>query len=153
VPDRRLHAVISHGRWQKNWLVVGPPDAVEVDLGRPGAARGAPRARVRGLPAGTPVVLRASAPLAHRRSVAFASGADIEVERAYLAFPSAAAPAYLVEDAQAPVRVFVASVLVTPPGFAWPTAMDAALRLLRTLAPWRLIRAVAPGRVVVGRCR
>jgi hypothetical protein len=108
---------------------------------------------IRALAAGTPIVLCASAPAAIARCRAFASKAGVELEREYLAFPSAAAPGYLVEDAPAPVRVFVQTVLVTPPRTrtALSTPIGVGLSVLRALNPWRLIRAIAPGRVVVGR--
>jgi hypothetical protein len=73
------------------------------------------------------------------------------VENEYLAFPTASTPAYLVEDAPATVRVFVKTMLVAPPRGFFAPMIEAAVALLRALSPWRLIRAVAPGRVVVGR--
>src|SRR4051812_46361709 len=133
--------MISHGRWRENWLVVGPPGAARVNVTRRAAKRRAPQQSIRELRAGTPVVLRATGPGARRRCAGFACEAGIELEREYLAFPSAVAPAYLVEDAPAPIRMFVQNVLVTPPGMAWSTPVDASLGLLRALRPWRLVRA------------
>lgn len=106
---------------------------------------------IRDLPADTPVVLAAAAPGALRRCRAFASDAGIEPERQYLAFPSTAAPAYLVEDAPTPVRVFVETVLVVPPRSVFSTPIGIGLNVLRAVASRRLIRMIAPGRIVVGR--
>jgi len=143
--------VIGEERWRDNWHVVSPPGAVRVDLGRSGAKRRATRQRVRDLATGTPVVLFAAAPGASGRCRRFASGAGVELEREYLVFPSLASPAYLVEDAPAPVGVFVQDVLVTPPRVAFALPIEAGLRVLRAFNPWRLLRLIAPGRVVVGR--
>ena len=138
-------------RWRDNWLVVSPPGAVRVDLRRWGANHRDAMRAVGDLPAGTPVVLSAVAPGAIGRCRSFAAETGIEVEGEYLAFPTASAPAYLVEDAPATVRVFVKTMLVAPPRGLFAPVIEAAVALLRALSPWRLIRAVAPGRVVVGR--
>jgi hypothetical protein len=143
--------VISNQRWRNNWLAVGPAGAVAVDLGRSPSKLRVHEPKIRGLPAGTPVVLRASAPGAIRRCRRFAAAAGLELEREYLAFPSARSPAYLVEDVPATVGIFVKTALVTPPRTPFATAVEACLSLLRALRPWRLIRRIAPGRVVVGR--
>lgn len=131
-------------RWRDNWRAVGAPGAVRVELGRR-----APRGHLEVALRGTEVVVSASAPGALRRCRTFARRAGIQVEREYLALPSAAAPCYLVEDASAPVRFFLERVLAPParPAIAMPVV--AALRLL---PPWRLVRRLAPGRVIVGRC-
>jgi hypothetical protein len=138
-------------RWRSNWRCVSREGALHVDLGRPRTRRLDLERTIRDLPPGTAVVLAASAPAAISRCRTFASRAGIELEREYLALPSARAPAYLVEDAPATVRVFVRSVLTVPPGSVLSTPIDACLSVLRALSPWRLIRMVAPGRVVVGR--
>lgn len=143
--------MISAHRWRDNWRSVAGGGAVHVELPRSRAGRGASAAAVRELGAGTPVVLSASAPGAAGRCRAFASAAGIAVERDYLAFPTAAAPAYLVEDAPAPVLRFVANVLMAPPRTRFALPMEVGLGLLRRLKSWRLVRALAPGRVVVGR--
>ena len=143
--------MVGADRWRSNWRVVSPPAAVPVELRRSAAGRAAARQRISGLPAGTPVVLFASAPGAIRRCRSFASKAGIRLDREYLAFPSAAAPGYLVEDQAAPIRAFVKSVLVAPPRSPLSTAIEAGLGLVRGLSPRRLARRLAPGRVVVGR--
>lgn len=143
--------MIEATRWRENWLAVSPEDAVRVEIDRSRASRRRAQGAVRALPAGTPVVLSASAPGAIRRCRSFATASGVELEREYLALPSAAAPAYLVEDAPEPVEVLVESVLAAPPGTPFPRAVDAGLRLVRALHPWRLIRVLAPGRLAVGR--
>jgi hypothetical protein len=143
--------VIVEQRWQDNWLVIGHHGSVRVDLQRFAPGRRAQKQEIRDLPAGTPVVLFASAPGAIRRCRTFASDSGIALEREYLAFPSARSPAFLVEDAPAPVSAFVKRILVSPPRTGVSTPIRVALSVLRTVSPWRSIRAVAPGRVVVGR--
>jgi hypothetical protein len=138
-------------RWRSNWRVVSPPGAVSVELPRSAARRPTAGKSVRDLPAGTPVVLLARGPGANRRCRRFASRSAVQLDREYLAFPSAAAPGYLVEDAAAPVRAFFKTVLVAPPRTPLSTLIEAGLGILRTLSPWPLMRALAPGRVVVGR--
>jgi hypothetical protein len=80
-----------------------------------------------------------------------AAQAGIVTEREYLAFPSAEAPAYLIEDEPTSVRVFVHSVLAVPPRTTLALPLHLAFRILRSLGTWRLTRMLAPGRVVVGR--
>jgi hypothetical protein len=145
--------VISNERWRNNWLVVGPAGAVAVDLSRSATERRVDPRSIRELPPATPVVLRASAPGAIRRCRRFAAEAGIELEREYLAFPSVRSPAYLVEDTPATIDVFVQTALVTPPRTPFATPIEACVGLVRALSPWRLIRRIAPGRVVVGRRR
>lgn len=143
--------MISPHRWRENWRAIAPVGAVLAPVARSRAQRRASLAALRKLPPGTAVVVSASAPAASARCRRFATAAGLELERAYLAFPTAAAPAYLVEDAPAPVRVFVANVLAAPTGSRFLLPMELALGVLRTLKSWRLVRTLAPGRVVVGR--
>lgn len=144
--------MIGAERWKSNWLGVSPPGSVRVDLPLSSRRKGDLQGHVRSLPAGTPVVLFASTPGAGRRCRAFASRAGVRLEREYLAFPSATAPACLVEDAPGPVRTFVGSVLVAPPRAVLGAAIDAGVWVVRAVHPWRLIRTLAPGRVVIGVC-
>ena len=139
--------------WENNWLVVSPPGAVRVDLPRSRGRRRELTREVRELGTGTPVVLFASAPGAIRRCRGFAAASDLVLRDEYLAFPSAREPAYLVEDHPAPVRLFVKTILVTPPRRAFVNPLAVALASVRVFHPWRLIRSLAPGRVVVGRRR
>jgi hypothetical protein len=138
-------------RWSGNRLVLDPGGAVHAVLERSRRRRRAAERSVLALPGGTPVVLAAAAPGAIRRCDAFASRTRVEVQREYLAFPSAAAPAYLVEDAPATVLLFVQTVLVAPPGSPWAAPLEACFGVFRALGTWRLVRLIAPGRVVVGR--
>jgi hypothetical protein len=132
---------------------VSPPGATRIELGRSRAARREQERAVRELPPGTPVILSTPGPGSARRCRRFAARVDVALEREFLAVPSITAPAYLVEDAREPVDVFLTTVLVTPPGAPLTRAVDVVLALVRALRPLRLIRALAPGRVAVGRCR
>jgi hypothetical protein len=128
-----------------------PPGAVRVDLRRWRANyRDALRA-VADLPAGTPVVLSAVAPGAIGRCRSFAADTGIEVDGEYLAFPTASAPLISSRTHRPP---FVSSSRrcwsLRRAAFSH-TVIEAAVVLLRALRPWRLMRVVAPGRVVVGR--
>jgi hypothetical protein len=143
---------MGNERWRENWLAVTPAGGVLVRVGRSRSERRASRRAVATLPSGTPVVLAASAPGAIRRCRLFASQTGVELERAYLALPSAEAPAYLVEDAPASIAFFLESVLSAPPGVQLFGVVELALRVVRALRPWRLVRVAAPGRLAVGRC-
>jgi hypothetical protein len=142
---------VDNGRWRENWLAVSPPGGVLVHLGRSRNERRASCRAVAALPAGTPVVMACSAPRAIRRCRSFASAAGIVLEREYLALPSADAPGYLVEDTPSSFGAFLESVLFAPPGVPFQRAVEIALRVMRTARPWRVARAAAPARVVVGR--
>jgi hypothetical protein len=137
-------------RWHDNWRAVSPPAATFVELGRSRAARAAAREQVAALASGSPVVLAASAPGARRRCRAFARAATIRLAHDYLAFPSAAMPAYLIEDDTGPVRTFRASALVSPPRARLAPVLQAGVLVLRALGRRRLMGAVAPGRIMVG---
>jgi hypothetical protein len=131
--------------------VASPPEAIEVSLPRSAARRRRLAHTLRDLPAGTPIVVLASAPGAARRTRRFTSRAGLQPEREYLAFPSAAAPGFLIEDAPATVHTFVDRFLIVPPRMPLARAIDSGLGLVRALKAWPLVRALAPGRVVVGR--
>jgi hypothetical protein len=143
--------MIGTERWRDNWLVVSPPGALRVDLDRSSARRDGLKRRIRELPPGSPIVLVASGPGAVRRCKSFAAATNVNLESEYLAFPAADAPAYLVEDNPAPLRLFVKTILAAPPRSTLPKSLAAGLGLLRALRPLLLIRAIAPGRVAVGR--
>jgi hypothetical protein len=138
-------------RWRTNWRIIGPAGATHIQLPASRYARRASERRLRELPLGTEVVLVAATRWAGRRCRALADRGGIEVERTYLAFPSAEAPAYLVEDEPSPVRVFLKTILVAPPRSTRSLPMLAAVRILRSIGTWRLLRALAPGRLLVGR--
>jgi hypothetical protein len=143
--------MVGAERWRGNVQVVSPSGAVQMDLVRSRHGRDALARRIEALQPGVPVVLCAKGPGAIRRCRKFAAETGVRLEREYLAFPSAGAPAYLVEDAPSPVRVFVRAVLVMPPGMRFSLPIQGGLALARIACPWRLLRAVAPGRIAVGR--
>jgi len=138
-------------RWRSNWRIVGPPGATQIQVRASRYARRASEQDLRELPVGTSVVLVATGPRAGKRCKAVAGRGGMAVEGTYLAFPSAEAPAYLVEDARASVRVFLQNILVAPPHARPSLSTLAAVRVLRSLGMRRTLRALAPGRVVVGR--
>jgi hypothetical protein len=142
--------MVASQRWRNNSVAVAPAGAVHLHVERSIVGRSGSAQSLADLAPGTPIVISASAPGAIGRCRRVAAEAGVELEREYLAFPSAASPAYLVEDAQATIRLFVDSALVTPPRASFATPIEACLALLRLLSPWRLVRRLAPGRVVVG---
>jgi hypothetical protein len=146
-------APIPAHRWRENWRALTPDGAVHVELAHSRASRRSALAAVGALAPGSSVVVSSSAPRAAARCRAFASAAGLELERAYLAFPTATAPAYLVEDAPASLRLFTTNVLAAPPRTRFSLPIEVGVALLRALKSWRLVRALAPGRVVVGRRR
>ena len=141
-------AGIEAERWRDNWRVLTPAGAVRIEL-RGACAKGEAD-RVRGLPRGTAVVLAASGPAATRRCRAFATRAGVQLEREFLAIPTAKTPGCLVEAEPGTVGTFVDAVLVAPQDSRLGAVADAALALLRRVGSWRLLRAIVPGRIVVG---
>jgi hypothetical protein len=135
-------ASISSTRWRENWRALTTAGAVHVELPRSAAGRRRSVDAVRALDSGTPVVVSARAPRALARCRSFAADAGLQLDRRFLAFPSASEPAYLVEEAPATVRVFLANMLVTPPR---------ARAVLRRLGSAPVVGLLAPGRVIVGR--
>jgi hypothetical protein len=144
-------AGLSTTRWERNRAVVAPPGALEVTVPRSPMRRRTLRRRLETIAAGTPVVLCATAPFARRRVRRLARQSGVQLVREYLAFPTAAAPAYLVEEDAAAVGFFIEHALVVPPGVRVPLPVELAVRVVRALEPTRLMRLVAPGRVAVGR--
>jgi hypothetical protein len=139
----------SGDRWTENWRTVAPPGAVHIELGRTrepswGSLR-------HDIAPGTHVVVSASAPRAARRCRRFAAASGIALEREFLAYPSARAPAYLVEDARVTVAQFAERCLVAPPRVPFATVVDRGVALVRLVRAWWLVRLLAPGRVVVGK--
>jgi len=143
--------VLNSERWTGNWRVISPEGSVCVVLGRTCEAARAAEKRARSLPPGTPVVIVSGAPCATVRCRTFAARTGIEIEREYLALPSAAAPAYLIEDARATFRVFVDAVLASPSRGLVGLAQDAAVGLVRAIRPRGLVASLAAGRLAVGR--
>jgi hypothetical protein len=142
---------LRNTRWKRNRAVVAPPGALELTVPRSRTRRRDLRKRLETAAAGTPVVLCASAPFARRRVRKLARQSGLELVREYLAFPTAAAPAYLIEEDAAALGFFMEHVLVVPPGLRIPLPVEFAVRAVRAFEPTRLLRLVAPGRVVVGR--
>jgi hypothetical protein len=139
---------IEAERWRDNWRVLSPAGAVRIELRGAGAHGEAER--IRRLPLGTPVVLSASGPTATRRCRAFAGRAGLRLEREFLAIPTARAPGCLVEAAPGTVDTFVQAFLVAPQDSRLRPVADAGLALLRAVRSWRLVRAIVPGRILVG---
>jgi hypothetical protein len=134
----------------ERWRLLAPPDAVVVDTAS--LPRGARRraARLRALPAGTPVVLLDRRPGSRRRARRIAASGVIIVDRQYVALPSLGRAIVLAEDTKAALAWACQSVVAPPPGLTWAHApADAAVRVLRRLP--RLAGTLAGGRVVVGR--
>jgi hypothetical protein len=138
-------------RWGENWRVVSPPDSIRIRIGRRRRDRRAAADQVRRLAPGTPVVLVTKPPFARIRSRRVAAGGRVDVEREYLALPSADAPAYLVEDRRAAFGVFVEAMPVPPGAGVTSLLRSAALAVVRALRPRRVVAALAAGRVLVGR--
>ncbi|HEV8450521.1 MAG TPA: hypothetical protein VGQ45_03745 [Gaiellales bacterium] len=136
--------------WENNWKVVAAPGAGRIDLRRGGAASLHRDPLQGGLGTGDEVVICASAPGADRRCRRFAAGAGLKLDRSYLAFPSAAAPAYLIEDSPEAIALFARSVLVVPPRARFALAIEILLLAVRRLRLWWLVRLLAPGRLAVG---
>jgi hypothetical protein len=138
-------------RWRSNWRAVAPAGATRVELPRSRSARRASEQGLRALPAGTPVVLGAGGPGAGGRCKRAAARAGIALERKYLAFPSAEAPAYLVENAHGPMSVFIQTVLAVPPRSPLALPLQALFGLIRRARAWRLLGVLAPGHLAVGK--
>jgi len=146
--------MIAAQRWRGNLALVRPADALVAEV--PGGRRGLREleAALRALQPGAAVVLEASGPLAARRCRLVAERAGIESCREYAALPSAREPAYLVEDAPASAALFVRSLLAPPPRSRLAPLVSAALWAMRRMRdPSRILRMLAPGRVIVGRRR
>jgi hypothetical protein len=76
--------------------------------------------------------------------------AGLAIHHEYLAVPSAARPAFLIEDAPASVEYFCGRVLTIPPGpVAEALLIEVALRVIQGIRPWAWMGAAVPGRMVV----
>lgn len=142
---------LTNERWSGNWRAVSDDGSVRIDVAR---GRGGARAAVadaRRLSAGTAVVLVVPAPGSTRRARHIAAAAGVDVSREYLALPSATAPAYLIENAPGPFRVFVDNVLGSPSGGVAGRLQDLAVAVIRRTRPRRLIGMLGAGSVAVGR--
>jgi hypothetical protein len=129
--------------WSDRWRVVAPAGAVRLDVDL--------RGRTSPAPARGAVALCASGPFARWRVRRAAARAGVALEREYLALPSAGSPAFLVEDAPGPIDYFRVRILTAPPGTSrLGAAADLAVQAVQH-APRRLVGALAPGRVAIGR--
>lgn len=136
-------------RWRQNRLVVAPADAFIAEV-PPLRTTSALLGEVASLAAGSPVILCSPPPFARRRCRRFASAAGIEIQREYLALPTAGAPAYLVEDAPVATAYFLRSILVPPPRTIWAAPFRLCLSAVSKLGnPGPVVRVFAP-RLVVG---
>ena len=92
--------------WRRNLSAIGPPGA---SYGRLAGSV----ADARRLPDGSrPVVLEART--SRRRAERIAAAGGCPVERTFLAFPSLASPAYLVEASDAAMSYFLAAAATVP---------------------------------------
>ena len=129
--------------WTERWRVVAPHGAVRVDVDL--------RGRTSMPPGRGAVALCASGPLARWRVRRAAARSGVTLEREYVALPSAAAPAFLIEDASVPIEYFRTRILTAPPG-TWRLAAVAGLAVKSVQhAPKRLVGSCAPGCVGIGR--
>jgi hypothetical protein len=138
-------------RWEGNWRAVSDEGAARIDVARGRDGKEAAVADARLLPAGTEIVLVVPAPGSARRARAVAAAAGVDISREYLALPSAQTPAYLIENATGPFRVFVENVLGSPSQGALGRLQDVAVAAVRRMRPRRLVGLLGAGTVVVGR--
>jgi len=146
-----MAAALESRRWSGNWRAVSEEGSARIDVARGRSGRRAAVADARMLPPGTEIVLVVPAPGSTRRARTVAAAAGVDVSREYLALPSAQAPAYLIENAAGPFRVFVDNVLGSPSHGALGRLQDVAVGVIRRLRPRRLVGMLGAGSVVVGR--
>lgn len=115
-------------------------------------ARNAARRDVRKLPPGAVVALCDPAPGSRGRCRRFAASANVALEREYLAVPTLASAAFLVQDAPGPVSYFWHNLAAVPPGGnLLRPLLEAALRLPLGPLRGRLLGWMVPGRIALGR--
>lgn len=146
-----MAAALESPRWGGNWRAVSEEGSARIDVARGRGGRNAAVADARRLPPGTPVVLVVSAPGSTRRARSVAAAAGVDISREYLALPSAEAPAYLIENAAGPFRVFVDNVLGSPSQGALGRMQDMAVAAIRRTRPRRLVGMLGAGSIAVGR--
>ena len=119
---------------------------------RSAALRRSLEARIRALPPGTPVVLRATGVGSSGRMRRFAETAGVVLGSDYFGIPSASPPTCYVEDAAESFRYFFSDILALPRG---GLAASALVTTAKSLARWgstrRLFRAAARSTVGIGR--
>lgn len=139
----------THWKTQgERWRLLAPSGATVIGLSDgPLAARRA-AARVRALPAGSPVVL-----LDHRRGSRRArraiAASGCTLDREYIALPSLRSAMMIVEDAPNTLRFACRSLAAAPPGLALAHGpAHLAIWMLRRHP--RLASRLAAGRIVIG---
>jgi hypothetical protein len=132
--------------------VIAPEGALRAEVPARPSARRRLEARLRAAPSGTPVVLCDPAPGSKLRCRRLAARAGVEPGREYLALPSLRKQLLLVEDSHEGVGYACKALLTVPSGVSVLAApASALLGVLRVGVLWRLLSALAPGRVVIGR--
>jgi len=128
--------------------LLAPADAVCLEVPRGRVERRAAAARLRALEPGSHIVLRGRRGAVQR----VVRAARLDVVRDLIALPSARSPAFLIEDAAAPMSLLCGDILGVPPGVtALVAPTDALLRVARRAARWRWFRRLLVWRVVVAR--
>ena len=139
-----------HDGWKENWRVLAPSTDGRVTLPRRGGIRAAAD-ELRELSPGAQVAICASGFGALRRVRKCARQVGLVGRREYLVFPTVEEPAYLIEDSSSSVEYFFNTVATVPPGVATlEAAANVGLRGLRIASRSRLLRALIPGRILVG---
>jgi hypothetical protein len=134
----------------QRWRLLAPREAVAVDVASGLLAVRRTAAELRGLPAGTPVVLLDHRPGGRLRTRRIAATGAIVVDRQYVALPSLRRAIVVVEDTTDALRWACRSLVAPPPGVTWAHALtDTAVRFLRRRPG--AAGSLAAGRVVVGR--
>ena len=134
-------------QWRRNLSALGPPDASYGHL--PRSIADARRGPVGG-DGNHPIVLAAKA--SRGRTTRLAAAAGWRVDRAFLAFPSLASPAYLVEASDAAVSYFLAAAATVPPGITrLALPIDLTLSVARRDVSRRILTRRWRERVVVAR--
>ncbi len=136
--------------WSENWRAVSPPGAARFDLPRR-RSRLHIQEQVTRLPSGTAVAISARGVGSSLRCTRFARRAGLTVSKSYIQFPSARAPAFLVEAAPASLDYLTGSVATVPPGTtAAAPIVEFGLRGLRKICKTRLFMALAPNLLMIG---
>ncbi|MDQ6636880.1 MAG: FkbM family methyltransferase [Candidatus Dormibacteraeota bacterium] len=136
----------------EQWRLLSPPGTVRVRVPVSRPARRRLSVQVKALPRGTPVALYDRVVGSRGRCDGFALAAGIRLDKHLLAAPSLFAPAYYIEDHPIPIAYFCRELFVMHRGHPSVTAtVGGLLWLAQRLSPWRLLGAVAPVRLAIGR--
>jgi len=133
--------------WAQRYRLLAAPDAVVMDVPRGRRARRAAAVALRSLPLGRGVVLRGSS-----FSVkALARDARVRIARELIALPSAASPAYLVDDDAGSLALLCRELLSVPPGLVRLAGPAGALLRIGGLAGRsNLARQLLRSRIAIG---